>query len=281
METTTKRAIDAYTGRYTLKPCKKSWLEQFDKNHDGVYLFEGAAIVISPEIDKDTNLIKTGLSRQEQAELERELGLKEGELSPYSKFWGQHRTYPKVTKEGVTLDLDRSPMDKLRYLYLRQNSKVAQSSADALENPQAEIIMTSVETEAKASSTKISSKITAMRKLTSMSIEEQIDFLKVFDGGINKVTKSASPDTVLSIIGRIADEQPDKFMELAEDKSFKDMLLVQECVNAGLVKKTGMRYTIAGGDVLGTSFSNAVDNIGKPENSEIKIGLKAKLQTIK
>ena len=275
------RAIDKYQGVYILKPCKKTWIEQLDKKHDGAYLFSEAAITLSPERDKDTGVIKTGLSTQEQAELEAEMGLKPMELSPYSKFWNDFKMYPKVSQGGLTLDLNRSAADKMKYLFCKVNSKVALSSLDVLENPRAEVLMTSVEKEAQVDSSKIRTKLEAMKKLAQMNISDQIDFLRVYNEGRYKVSNSATPDFIMSTIGKVADEESEKFLDLIGNPDYKTMLLIQEAISVGAIKKSGVKYFASGGDLIGNGLADCIANLSKPEYNEVKISIKAKIDAIK
>lgn len=285
VETAPKKAVSAlqkYTGKYILRPCKSTWLAQMDKNHDGSTLFSGTKIYLAPERDKNTGLINTGLTDQEARELEVQMGLKTMELSSYSTtFWGNFKIYPQIPKEGLVLDLDRSALDKLRYIYCKNHSKVALSEADALENPQAELVLTSAERESKSKATSIKTKLDAMKKLGEMSITEQLNFLKVFEEGKFSVSKTSTPDFILSVLGKIVDERPQDFLNMINNPDLKTMSFLQDCILAGIIKKSGPKYYITGGDLIGNTFLDTVQNLQAPEYNEVKISLKAKLDAIK
>lgn len=280
-ETAPQRAIDKYKGRYTIKPSKTTWLEQIDKSHDGVTMFEGTFHSLCADRHKQTGLYMTGLTEQEARELEVEMGLKTMDLSPYSPYWGNFRINMSISREGLELNLERSALDKLRFCFAKASSKVALSASDALENPYVEYIMTSSEIEAKADNKKFKVKFDAVKKLGEMSIEDQMNFLKVFEAGRYKVGKSSTPDFIESTISKIVDEKPQAFIELTGNPDFKTMVFVQECILAGIVKKTGTKHYITGGDLIGNSFTDAVQNLQLPEYNEAMIGLKAKLQVTK
>ena len=279
---TTKRAIDKYTGTFLLKPCKSTWLAQIDPKHSGAYLFENTEDWAAPERHPETGLVKTGLTDQEARELEEEMGLAKMTLSPYNKdFWGNFKNYPKVKSTGVILNLDASAMDKLRYCYLMVNSRVAKGYADAPENPRADLVLTSTEKEAKVESSKMKVKVEAIKKLSEMTMQDQIDFLKVYQEGKFKVSKSATADFVFGTIGKIADENPQEFIDTVDNPWFKTMSFLQDCVLAGLIRKTGAIYSVVGGDKIGSSFLDTVEKLNTPEYNEVKISLKAKLANIK
>tara|TARA_R110000868_G_scaffold14414_2_gene67066 strand:+ start:57198 stop:58088 length:891 start_codon:yes stop_codon:yes gene_type:complete len=273
--------LDVFKGKFIIKPCKKSWLEQINVKHDGLYLFEGAISTIAPERDKDTGIIKTGLTDDQARMLEKEMGLKLMELSPYSEFWSNFKIYTRIQKDGITLDLNRSAIDKVKYAYLKIHSKVALSSSDALENPRAEYVLTSTDNEAKIDSKKIRVKLDAMKVLGEMTLQEQSDFLKVYEEGKYKLGKSATADAILAKAGELVDKFPDKFLEIVQAPDYKAALFLQECMSIGAIRKSGGAYYISGGEVLGKSYQDALNNIQKPEFQEVQISLKAKISASK
>lgn len=64
----------------------------------------------------------TGMTAEEQSELEEALGYQEGRLAPWSPFWETFAV--KIGKDDVVLDIDR-PEDKLKYLFLKGHKRVA------------------------------------------------------------------------------------------------------------------------------------------------------------
>ncbi len=274
-------ALSKYSGKYILKPCKNTWLSSLDKSHDGAVLFSEAKLYLAPERHKNTGLINTGLTTEEARELELEMNLKPMELSPYSNFWSNFKIYPQVPKEGLILDLDRSALDKLRFIYCKVHSKVAQSYSDVLENPQAEAVLTSAEKEAVSTSVKIRIKLDAVRRFGEMSITDQINFLKVFEEGKFQVSKSSTPDFIMGVLGKIVDEKPQDFLDTANNPDFKTMAFLQDCVLAGIIKKSGPKYYVTGGELIGNTFLDTIANLQSPDYNEVKISLKAKLDSIK
>jgi hypothetical protein len=269
------------TGKYTLKPVRKTWLEQIDNKHDGLHIFSGAEIWIAPQLD-DVGLIKTGLTDQEARELEVSMGMKAMSLSPYSKeTWANPKLYAKVPQGGITIDCDRSDLDKVRFAYLSVCDRVALSYEDANENMQAEFVLSNQAVEAGNDSKKIMLKVNAMKKMSQMSLNEQIDFLRVYDEGKYKVSKAATADFVVATLGKIVDEQPQKFLDLVSNPDYKVLVFIQECLQAGVMKKTGPKYYVSGGDMIGASLVETINNLQDPTYNEVKISLKAKIDAIK
>lgn len=277
------REMDKITGRFLVKPAKATWLKKQDPQHDGSVMFSRTLHYFSPERTRDAGgLIKTGLSAQLQAELEEAMDLKKGSLSPYNKdFWANYwPSYPRIPREGLVIDCDRSAQEKLHYCLLRASSKVALSLTDALDKPEAEYVMVSEEREAEISNKKYEIKTKAFKRFAVMSITEQMDFLKVFEEGKFKITKSASPDFIASTLGKVVDENPAKFLEVIEDKNFKAMVFLQDCLGIKAITKAGTKYYVNGTDLIGNTFLDTIINLQNPEYQEVVISLKAKLESL-
>lgn len=277
-----KREIDSITGKWILKPSKRTWLANLDPNHDGAVMFSRTFASVSPERDGATGLIKTGLTDLMARELEREMNLAQGSLSPYNtSYWSSHKLNINVPSEGIVLDCDRSALDKLRYCYLKVCSKVATSQVEAMENPLYEYVLTSEEIENKVGSDKFMIKKNAYKKLESLNLETQMDFLFVYKQNKYKVTKTSTVDFIANAIGKVLEEDPEGFLELIEDPNFKDYVFLKKCLSAGILRQNGPAYVTLGGDVVGNSMEQAVGNLRSPEYNHIKISLLAKLDSSK
>ncbi len=281
MEAPKAKALDKYTGKYILKSCLKTWIEQIDPNFRADPVFHDVTDFLGPLL-LGQGVHKTGLTEQEARELEDILGLQTKALNPYSSYWGNYKIYAQIRKDGTVLDLDNSALDKLRFLYLKVHPRVTmnQNSQEPGQIP-AEYTLTSTETEAKIKSTETKIKKNAYAALSKMSIQEQMDFLKVYKEGKFKVGKSSSPDFIEGTIGKIVDEQPQEFLDTVNNPYFKSLTFLQDCVQAGLIKKSGPKYFVTGGDLIGESLMNTIENLNKSEYNEVKISLKAKLEAAK
>lgn len=276
------RAIDEIKGKWILKPTKRTWLANLDPKHDGAVMFSRTFASISPERDGATGLIKTGLTDTQARELEREMNLAQGTLSQYNQqYWSSFKLNVSVPSEGVVLDCDRSALDKLRYCFLKACSKVAHNVVEAMENPLYEYVLTSEEAESKTDSEKFLIKKNAYKRLETMNLETQMDFLLVYKQNKYKVTKTSTVDFIAAAIGKVLEEDPKGFLELIDDVNFKDYVFIRKCLSAGLLRQNGPSYVTLGGDVLGNSLEQAVYNLRTPEYNHIKISLLAKLDNAK
>lgn len=289
--TTPTRAIDNITGVYIVKPIKKTYLMDLDKNHNGAIMFDRAVYSYAVERDSKTGLIITGLTDIEAREFEQSMGLKTGSLSPYNmkivdKDSGEFswvNFFIKIPKEGLVINASRSDKDKLYLKLLQAGSRVAKSTfdlANGVNSVYYELILTSVEEEAKVTKRIQNIKKNAYAAASKMSINDWIEFLGVFEEGRHKVSKDHSPDVIEARLFEIVDKQPEKFLEVANDPYYKTMIFLSKCVNAQLIYKQGTKYVLAnGGDIIGNSMQETVVNLQSEDYNPIKISLLAKLES--
>ena len=102
-----------------------------------------------------------------------------------------------------------------------------------------------------------------------------------FEEGKFKVGKSSSPDFINSVLGKIVDSSPEKFLDTLNNPYYKTISFLQDCIQAGLIRKSGTVYSLAGGDKIGDSFLNTIENLHSSEYNEVKVSLKHKLETLK
>lgn len=275
------RAIDTIKGKWILKPTRKTWLHTIDPKHDGAVRFSKTYVSICPEIDANTRLIRTGLTDTMARELEQELFLQPGTLSPYNKaYWSDFSLYVKVPADGLILDCDNVISDKIKYCFLKACSKVASSQTDAMENTLYEFVLTSHEIEASTGAAKFKLKRDAFNRYTEMSLDDQYDFLLVFEGGKYKVDRGHSADFLLDTMGKIVDEKPKAFLALIDDPNFKEHVFVKKCLSANLITKRGGKYQTLGGEELGETYEDLLISLRSPEMNTLKVSLLSKLENL-
>lgn len=285
------RLIDSITGIYIVKPIKKTYLNDLDKNHNGAIMFDRAVYSYAVERDSKTGLVITGLTELEAREFEQSMGLKTGSLSPYnmkivdrdSGEFSWVNFFIKIPKEGLVINASRSDKDKLYLKLLQAGSRVAKSTfdlANGVNSVYYELILTSVEEEAKVTKRIQNIKKTAYAEASKMSINDWIDFLASFEEGRHKVSKDHSPDVIEARLFEIVDKQPDKFLETINDPHYKTKIFLFKCISAQLIYKQGSKFILAnGGDIIGNSLQEAIINLQSDDYNSVKVSLLAKLES--
>jgi hypothetical protein len=271
------------TGKWSVKPCRKSWLHTINPNHDGNTIFSGAQIwIVAARSASNPDVVITGLTEEEREAFEKEMFLQPGALSSYNlKFWADKKNTIKIPKEGLTLDCDNNVKHKLWFKVLSASKRVAKGKEDLAVNSIADVLLSSVEQEAKFDSEKINTKTKAYVKFSSMSLQDKINYLKVFNEGASKVDTTTKPDLIEQTLGNIVENDPQVFLDTFDNPYFKDYVLLEDLLSKNIITRKGGKFFINGGVEIGISKMQVITNLRSDDFQETKIGLIAKLNATK
>lgn len=274
--------LDKITGKFLVTPCKKSWLQEVNPDYKDFALFDKAEIWLpAPRRSDITDAVNTRISKEEQAEFEREMNLMPGTMSPFNLvFWQRHQNVLKVPVKGITLDCDNNIKHKMFYRLLQANgSKVAMSKEELSINSAAEILVTNTENEAKIDNAKLNLKTKAFAKFASMSLSDKINFLKVYKEGSFKVNENTNSDLIDQAIGTVVDKNPNEFLSTLDNTYYKDYIFIQDLIEKNIIIRKQGIYQVNGGEPLGSTITDIV--LALTKNQELKIALKAKQENTK
>lgn len=252
---------------------KEGWLPE---GHDGEYRFTGTAEVLTVQRHKDTGVYVTGLTEEDEKRLEKSLNKTPGTLSRHNKdFWGKF--FIKIPRSGMVLYLDNAEHE-LMWLVCKAHQFIANSEEDKLYTPFARYVMTSEEEIEKKVNDKFELKSKAFAKYSTMSLQEQIDFLRVYGKNPGAEPRESF---IRSQISKVIEDEPKKFLEIMEDKGYKTKVFLKECVAKNIVLEKGTKFVLQGGDVIGYTLDQAIEYLKNPENQEVLIMLKGQLEVSK
>ena len=275
--------LSKITGKYVIKSNRKTWLSTMTGNKDKRNLHVGTFTMFTPELDMTSGAIRTGItSLQLQREFEENLNnLAAGTLNPYNReYWGKY--FIKIPSEGYVLDCSTNVKNKLNYLILRSSSKFYSDGLHgAAQQAIADWTIVSTDAEKAKESVTLDTITKAYAKLAGMSIQERIDFLKVYEEGKYSVGLSAKPDFVNSAVKQVIDESPKNFINTFDNPFYKEAIFLKDCVTLKLVVKQGPKYYINGGEKLGDSYLQTLMNLQSDDWQEVKISLLGKIQAHK
>jgi hypothetical protein len=279
-ENTVVSPLAKISGKWLVKPCRKSWLHAINPNHDGNTIFSGAQIwIVAARSASNPDVVNTGLTEEERIAFEAEMFLQPGALSPYNlKFWADKKNTIRIPKDGLTLDCDNNVKHKFWFKVLQASKRVAKGKEDLAVNSIADVLLTSVEQEAKFDSEKINTKTKAYVKFSSMSLQDKINYLKVFDEGRYKIDSTTKPELIDQTLGNIVENDPAQFLSAFDNPYFKDYILLEDLLSKNIITRKGGRFFINGGVELGMTKAQVITNMRAEDFQETKIGLMAKLK---
>jgi hypothetical protein len=259
--------------KVSVRPIKKAgWLPP---GHDGEVRFTNTYERLTVQRESSTGMLNTGLTEEDERRLEKLLRLKEGALSKYNpEFWDNF--YFNADAKGKTLDLN-NPNHELEYKVMLAHSFFANSETERFDSPSARYVLTSAVEEAKIEGAKTKTRREAYKKFSNMSTQELIDIHNVINP-TKKLSVASNIDLVQSAVEKIVIETPDLFLSTLGDTSFKMKAFIDKCIQAKLVVKAGPKYTLQGGERLGSTLAETLDYLNNPENQDVYISLKTKLE---
>lgn len=261
----------------TLKPFRVNG--HMEKGHDGELRFSKTFEALTVQLDRSTNLINTGLTPAEELTLEKQMNLPGGSLSKYNRdWWGKFLI--NVPAKGIILHPRSNPMDFIKWKVAMVHQEVAKSEAQKAFTPFANYVLTSIEEENRESLKGVEKKSAAFAKFNNMSVKEMKDFLRVY-GKATDVNESSGEEFVKAKTGRVVEENPELFLTIMNDKTFKMRVFINRCIEKNLIINQATKYSLVGGDIIGYSLDKTVDYLSDKENQEVYITLKGQLDASK
>lgn len=220
----------------------------------------------------------TGLTLEEQAYLEPELGLEKGQLSSIipdmenaekvrNCYWLQRRAFmeipvhkPRILDLGVALDY-------LHFKVISQLKTVEVGMSAYNANPEAEYVMIKESDVVKEKYTSISSKKKAYQAIAAWTTANYSDYL--FAQGQDP--RHLSPDALEGQVGEAIEKNPDYFLKQVQDATYKEKVLIGEWVRLGAIIQRGKSYTTLEGAPLASSLEEMVDFLSDKQKNGLKI----------
>jgi len=240
--------------------------------------YDGSFDKLVPGLSMKTGRLVTGLSAKDEKELEKDLRLDSGELSPSSSYWNLF--FIIIPNEGLSLDTDIAE-EKLKYLVLKSDPDVAISLDEFKKRPGCRYLMTSEEAVAIEKNSKRDIIAKAYSKYASLSSTEISDTLYMF----GKIVSDVDPGVCKNRLGEIVEETPEKFLSVIEDKNFTEKVWLFKLIRLGIVTKqghgTGLKQPLLFDDMLlGNNIDEAVMFITSKENTNVYIALKKQYEDL-
>jgi hypothetical protein len=238
-------------------------------------MFENCKDKLVPGLDKDTGILRTGLTASDEKKFEKALSLEEGTLRKSSPYWGNFSI--QIPEDGLTLKTENGTHE-VQYTILKSDPEVANSLIELKTNPVAKYVLTSDQAEAKVSNTKRNIVAKAYSIFAKLSPLETTDALFMYGKNPEKMDSEVAQDR----LGDLVDKDPVKFIELIGDKNFKEKAWFMKLIKEGIVTKhgkgSGTNQPLYYEDIaLGTGLDQAIAFIKAKENQKVALGLKKAL----
>ena len=244
------------------KPKHSTWSgkTQFPKTHDD----------IAPYFTKYGG-IYTGLTDADAKALGKQLNV---DLASTSEFWTNF--FIRKSDKDLYLDIENSPMDKLKYLFLKGHKRVSNGLLDTTKSNTDYILLNELD-EAKKNEVMINIKTKAISSYNNMNDIERKQALRLYGLKSEGVEQSVINQKLFNLI----EADPEKFLDIWVDNSDRELeAFVHDCVGYGIIIKSkgNLSYN---GSVLGSTAKEVALHISEPKNADLKSSLAKQLDIAK
>lgn len=248
-------------------------------------LFATAEISV-PAPTLDNNKMKNLLTNEEKAGLEHILkGLN---LSIYGDFWKKEAHEKGILpiylgKSELTLDLS-DPYDYIKYKVLKASPIVAANFSEIRNKATYRFVMTSEGEEMSREKDKVGYKVMAFEAYVAIKNDKAV--LRYVLRNLGKYTsKNQKLDFLQVETSKLIEKDPSMFVSVAADKQLAVKVLIEECVENGIVTRKDEKYYDLDGNPLSDgetpSMTVAAGYLSSPLGQEMRLALEAKLKNSK
>ena len=212
----------------------------------------------------------TGLSKEDQVELEKELGMQEGSLGPDAPYWDTFAI--KLGKKDLIINTSR-PEGKLQYLFLKKHKRVA----DGLNKvtPSTDYVLINKEAEAEVANKANKIKRDAYRAMDKMTLEEMRKCLRLF--GIK--SDSLSNELTEAKLAENIEKDPSKFIRIWVENPNKEItFIIEEALSKNILRKNRAAYYF-GTDLIGNGIDDVIAYLKDKKNQDIYLSIKSELES--
>lgn len=236
----------------------------------GVVRYQRCKDYLSPYLDQGGVMV-TGLNLDEEREFEKLFRMEEGNLSKYSHYWNDYSFVMRDKERELNLNVAE---DALAYKFLLAIKQVANSWNEISDWPEATYVITDDVATATNKNMLNDIKIKASELFGKLSLDQMGKLLRLYPG--YTTSSSVAPDVVKARLYEEMEKDPEKFIELVEDKALETKLMINQLVSLKVLRKNRNAYYY-GADILGHDLDDTVDHIDNPENQGLKIALKQEI----
>ena len=227
----------------------------------GVHNYRHCNDTIGPYLTR-SGRVYTGLTASDAERLGKTLGL---DLTSSSDFWVKWSAI-KTGNKDIYLNVD-DPMDELRYLFLKNHKRVANSIFE--HKASADFVLINKEEEAKKANVFSKLKRRAFREFDKLSSEDVRRCLRLF--GQNASTMGN--EQAENLLSDLVEGNSQKFIDLWVDNKDREIAwLIETAVSKNVLRKTKNVYRY-GSDIIGYHIDDVIAYLSDPKNQDLKLAI--------
>jgi hypothetical protein len=212
----------------------------------------------------------TGLTKEQQADMESKLRFEPGTLSPDSAYWDTFAI--KIGKNDLIINTD-TPEGELQYLFLKGHKRVAVGLNKV--SPSTDYVLINKEAEAEQTNRVNKVKRDAFRSLDKMNLEEMRKCLRLF--GVKADT--LSNEMVEAKLTELIEKDPAKYIRIWVENPNKEFnYMVEEALSKNIIRKNRSAYYF-GTDLIGNGIDDVIAYLKDKKNQDILLSIKKEIES--
>lgn len=237
----------------------------------GVTKYKGCFDYITPLMTRSGGR-HTGLTKEDEARFEKELGLSEGALSSNSEYWNTFAV--KITNKELTLYTDR-PWDEMKYIFLKSHKKVANGVNDL--KPSASYILVNGDMEAMEQNRINKRRRAAIKEFDKMSIEDMRKCLRLY----GYKSDAMSNDLIESKLFENVEKDPESFfLKWVDNRTKETEYLIHTAIAKNIMRRNKNVYYY-GTESIGTSLEDTIQYLDTKANQDLKVSILSEVESKK
>lgn len=185
----------------------------------------------------------------------------------------QNATQPiTITKDSFVeiahdteFDLDNSEVDKLRWAFVKHNSKISMSLEDSFSNDRAMFYVDQPGLEDEKAVARLRMKNKAAAIAGDLTQAQMTSYLKYWGSR----TEHMTPREIERAVLEIAEKEPKKFLDATADSNFRDQIFVYALIDARKIRKNASGHLLYGDTLIGQNMQSALQWLKDPRNRDV------------
>ncbi len=244
-----------------IRPINKAQFSGIAAHAGTTVVFQGA------QLDFSTGSYRTGLTVEEEAKYETELGLPKGRLNKKSDFWADLPV--RLHKDKPTYFEVASLLDELKLKTIKARSTVAINELDKQNKANAQFVIEDLEAQAKAEELIIDAQFDALEAFNNMSIDEKKGYLRLYG---KRGVDTLSDKIIKTQLYTELNKNPKKFLEYTKDPDVTLRMSIEDMLESGKLTKRGNYYSFEN-EVIGNTVDSVVAYFKDVKNQSVKIAI--------
>lgn len=254
------------------------------KEHEASFLFKESYYEVCVPID-ERGRMKDPLTPEERAFFESPssgMDFESNELSVTREknYYTKKKAKVRLKNEVTYLDLSR-PDDYMKYkILLTVKDRIALSDDPRETKVTQKFALVDENHETQQQLNELDTKLAAYTEYGAIKKDFRSLRHVIMVATGKKVGKNAKLEFLQTEANRLLSNAPEAFLNAVRDKDLETKILIQDAITAKALRKQGIAYYTAGGDLIGNNLAEAVEFLNNKKNQDLRLVIEKKVDAM-